>query len=114
MNNCKTIILIYLEKSATKGDDQYLKCNNNKEDDPEEFTGANSVKEVKFILDSSAANKVENLKEHENIENKSEMPGVIMILLVPYVIIIMARDGVELTVSYCAFSDTIVVLSCQI
>ena len=55
------MIFIDLEESASKSNDQNLKSNNCKHNDPEKMTSTYSIEEIKLIFDSSATNKVEHL-----------------------------------------------------
>jgi hypothetical protein len=61
LKRSQPIILINLEKSPSKRNNQNLQHNNQQADNPEKFTSTDTIKEVQFILDSSAADEIEDL-----------------------------------------------------
>lgn len=62
-----------LEHSSSERDEKNLEDNNCNPDDGEVQVVADSIENIPFVIDLSAANHVEDLEEHEQVEDSGQM-----------------------------------------
>lgn len=110
MCDVEASVLIELEKPAEEGDDQHLEDDDKEHNDPEELAGADVAENVNFIFDSSAADKIEDLQKNEGVEEESEVPTVVVVLIIPDFVVFLTTDEVELAICDCGFGCSMEVL----
>lgn len=111
MNYVKTMVTIDLEESTSKGDHHDLKDDDNQNDKTEKTAFFKASKKTDLIFNFATADEIEDLKEDKGVEDKSQMPTVVMVLFKPFLVIVFTSDSVESSIGNGSLAYSIVILS---